>query len=141
MNYRECRLYSPTFLAYPHVCTLFKTAVGHNTVVGLVLMHLLTVIILNKQDPDIFTVFCDYTTPDHDLTFTVPLPISTSSFGFVRIIYCHLQERRTNCSEPGLSLRRVCKIFMTIETCLNPTFFFFTTQYFILMYIFEWRYS
>lgn len=51
------RLYSPTFLAYPHVCTLFRLVVGHNGVDGLVLMHLLIVIILNKRDPDIFYSF------------------------------------------------------------------------------------
>lgn len=57
MNGRYCRLYSPTFLAYPHVCTLFKVVVRHNSVVELITAHLLIAIILNKVDPDILTVF------------------------------------------------------------------------------------
>lgn len=64
--------------------------VRHNSVAGLILVYLLIVIILNKLDPDIFTVFSsNYITPCHNLTFTIP---STSdfhlSFGFKKTIYC-----------------------------------------------------
>lgn len=55
MNERYFRLYSPTFLAYPHVCILFKVVVRHNGVVELIMVHLLIAIILNKLDPNIFS--------------------------------------------------------------------------------------
>lgn len=54
-NERYFRLYSPTFLAYPHVCILFKVVVRHSGVVELMMVHLLIAIILNKLDPDIFS--------------------------------------------------------------------------------------
>ena len=99
-----CRLYSPTFLAYPHVCTLFEVFVRHNSVVGLILVYLLVVIILNKLDPDIFIdLHANYITPCHNLTFTVA---STSDLDFSYSSKKNYlpppQGRRINCRQFSL---------------------------------------
>lgn len=47
-------IYSPTFLAYPHVCILLNTVILHSDVVESAVMHFVTVAILKKLHPDMF---------------------------------------------------------------------------------------
>lgn len=53
MSTRVC-VYSPTFFAYPHHCTLFITLVLQSTAAQLLVVHFVSVAVLNTMYPDIF---------------------------------------------------------------------------------------
>lgn len=77
-----CLLYSPTFLAYPHVCVLLNMFVLQNDVVALVEIHFVNVTNLNKLYPDILNCIGYLKTQSTMLQFDIH-----SSFNF-RLLPC-----------------------------------------------------